>query len=75
MAFDPATNQLLLFGGCCSGFPSTLMNDTWTWDDTNRTQLTPSTIRPHRDTGPRCRSTPFTNQLVLFGGEGGPWDW
>jgi hypothetical protein len=34
MAYDPATGQMLLFGGSSSGGE---LNDTWDWDGTNWT--------------------------------------
>ena len=48
MVFDPATNQLLLFGGSATtgtGFS----NQTWTWNGSNWTQLHPATSPPGRE--------------------------
>ncbi len=78
MEYDPAVQQLVLFGGLDS---STNLNDTWTWDGTTWTQVDDGT-----DAGctasctgsPAARSAIFltydeTNrQTVLFGGQGSP---
>src|SRR5271167_3258455 len=78
MAYDPATSQLVLFGGLSLSEGS--LNDTWTWNGTTWAKLSPAT-------GPLARFAasmaydPATSQLVLFGGQGssGPlndtWTW
>ena len=68
MAYDPATSQLLLFGGTTTGFG--LLNSTWTWNGTTWTELSPAT-----SPSPRVLATmaydSATSQLVLFGGDAG----
>src|SRR5690242_347699 len=44
MAYDPARNRLVLFGG----FDSAVLGDTWEWDGQSWTRLTPSTSPPVR---------------------------
>ena len=63
MAFDAATNQLILFGGFNFG----LLNDTWNWDGTTWTQLFPSNS-PSERSNASMAFDPATNQLILFGG-------
>jgi len=69
-AWDPATGQLILFGGGeCSGVGGacTVTNDTWSWTGTTWTQLAPSSSPP-----PLAEASlaydPAAGQLVLFGG-------
>ena len=68
MAYDPATGQLILFGGTGS---SADLNDTWTWNGTTWTQLFPATSPPVRDEASMAYD-PDTGQLVLFGGHSVP---
>ena len=65
MAYDPGTGQLVLFGGYDGGF----LDDTWTWNGSTWTQMTPATSPPARDSASMAYD-PGTGQLVLFGG----WD-
>ena len=46
MAYDPAIGQLVLFGG--TGANGTVLNDTWTYNGTTWTQLSPLTSPPAR---------------------------
>ena len=83
-AWDPATGQLILFGGgACSGSGGgcTVTNDTWSWTGTTWTSLAPSSSPP-----PLAEASlaydPAAGQLVLFGGIGssgsslsGTWIW
>jgi hypothetical protein len=64
MAFDPATGQLLLFGGFNNG---AFLSDTWTWDGTNWNQLSP-TFSPAAREDASMALDPATGQLLLFGG-------
>ena len=66
MAYDPATGQLVLFGGYER---RRYLDDTWTWNGTTWTQQSPATSPPARD-GASMAYDPGTGQLVLFGGYG-----
>ena len=66
MAFDPATNQLILFGGYDSS--GNVLNDTWNWNGTTWTQLFPPTSPPAREEAVMAFD-PGINQLILFGGQ------
>ena len=79
--YDPANSQMLLYGGCASGFGPCPLGDLWSFDlNTNRwTERTPSTRPPARQhfgiSFDRIRS-----QLFLYGGNGGgtlndTWTW
>jgi Galactose oxidase, central domain len=67
MAYDPATGQLLLFGGFNGNDPDPEFNDTWTWNGSTWTQLNPTTS-PSARYGASMAYDPSTGQMVLFGG-------
>ena len=76
-AFDPATGQVVLYGGAGNFFPGTLMvdNSTWTFDGASWskhiTSVTPgSQLLPDS----RLAYDPASKQLVLFG-TNGTWTW
>jgi hypothetical protein len=78
MAYDPATGQMVLFGG---GSSSGALGDTWIWNGTTWTQLSPATSPSARDLASMAYD-PATGQLVLFGGGsssdvpfGDTWTW
>ena len=77
MTFDPATGQLILFGGLNS---SGYLNDIWNWNGTNWIQLTPATSPSVRG-GSSFAFDQSTGELVLFGGQdsngklGDTWSW
>jgi uncharacterized repeat protein (TIGR01451 family) len=66
MAYDPATGNMVLFGG---GGDSAVLGDTWTWDGTTWTQQTPATSPPVRSNATMAYD-PATGNMVLFGGAG-----
>ena len=77
MAYDPATSQVVLFGGMGK---KSLSSATWAWDGSDWSKLSPATSPP-----PRYGATMFydgtAGGVVLFGGEGtggalsGTWVW
>ncbi len=78
MAFDASTGSLVLFGGEAD---SGDVNDTWTWNGSNWTQVDTAQIDP-----PAARNVAMMasgvsgNTVVLFGGAGNPelndtWTW
>src|SRR5215471_15653290 len=73
MAFDPATHQLLLFGGSATtgtGFS----NQTWTWNGSNWTQLHPAASPPGRE-DQQMAYDPATQTVILFAGFHGTGYW
>ena len=63
-AYDPATGQLVLFGGATGfGWPA----DTWTWNGSTWSELSPSTSSPPAGRYAAMAYDPATGQLVLFG--------
>ncbi|HMD44791.1 MAG TPA: hypothetical protein VKG43_01430 [Acidimicrobiales bacterium] len=87
MAYDPATGQLLLFGGSTAG--ATPWNDTWLWNGSTWTQVNTGSAgctnacpnSPPARQGGQMAYDPATGQLVLFGGALNPsyyndtWTW
>ena len=65
MAYDPSTNQVVLFGG--QGSNGNTLNDTWNWNGTTWTQLSPATSPPSREDATMAYD-PNSGQVVLFGG-------
>jgi hypothetical protein len=68
MAYDPATGDVVLFGGAdVTSGPATMLSDTWTWDGSTWTQQFPSASPPALY-GASLAYDDATDQLVLFGG-------
>ena len=76
MAYDPATTQLLLFGGS-NGTP---VAETWSWNGSAWNRLTPATSPPARDAAGMAYDA-ATGQLLLEAGFDGTttladqWTW
>ena len=71
MAYDPATEQLILFGGGPnSNFGSATFNDTWNWTGTDWVNLIPNspTNNPPARYGASMAFDSATRELILFGG-------
>ncbi len=79
MAYDPATGDMVLFGGENSSGTG-VTDDTWTWNGTTWTELSPTTSPPARDEATMAYD-PATGNMVLFGGYDGSslvndtWTW
>lgn len=67
MAYDPATRTMLLFGGHSDRYP--YLGDTWIWNGTTWTKLSPSTSPLARSDAPVAYDA-ATRTVLLFGGEG-----
>lgn len=65
MAYDPATSQLILFGG-----RTPERGDTWKWNGSTWAHLTPPTSPTARDSAVMAFDA-STDALVLFGGDDG----
>jgi hypothetical protein len=76
IAYDPATSQLLLFGG--ESDATGPLGSTWSWTGTTWDQLSP-TNSPSPRFGSDMAYDAATGQFVLFGGQGGDfidtWTW
>ena len=66
LAYDPAVGKILAFGGF-QGSPPVVSNQTWTWNGTTWTRLSPSTVPPAR-AGAAMAYDVTTAQLVMYGG-------
>ncbi len=70
MAFDVSSQKVILFGGEDASLNS--LNDTWTWNGTNWTQVTAlSTVPPVRE-GAGMAYDSALGEVVLFGGQQSP---
>lgn len=70
MAYDPATKQLILFGGGQSSpIGGSYNNDSWKWSGSTWVQLFPVTF-PGARSNASMAYDPATKQLVLYGGFG-----
>lgn len=90
VAFDPVSQELLLFGGATAGNQAhpgdaTRLGDTWAWDGKTWTQLHPATSPPSLYGG-QMVVDPNTGHLLLVSGSGqldangilvqqGTWSW
>ena len=78
MAFDVARGMTVLFGGEAGA--NAHLNDTWTWDGKNWTQLNPTTSPAPRDYHAMVYDV-ARQRTVLFGGRSGrsflpdTWEW
>jgi len=63
MAYDAARRVTVLFGGWDGSYPT----DTWTWDGTNWTRMSPSASPPGRQNGAMAYDA-VRHVVVLFGG-------
>jgi hypothetical protein len=69
MAYDPATHNLLLYGGLVfSDTGQTALGDTWSWDGSRWTELHPATSPPPL-TAALMAYDPARRVVVLTGGE------
>lgn len=64
MAYDAATNHVVLFGGESNGL---VLNDTWIWDGRTWTQQHPATSPLARDSTAMVYDTTL-GKIILFGG-------
>ncbi|MFG0320572.1 MAG: kelch repeat-containing protein [Planctomycetota bacterium JB042] len=68
MAFDPARGRIVMFGG--STVPAgqvNYINETWEWDGSDWTKMTPATSPPARDWS-SMTFDPTLGKVLLFGG-------
>jgi N-acetylneuraminic acid mutarotase len=72
LAYDPATNKVILFGGVAGDDYETYFNDTWSFDVASRTwtNLMPGDEVPSPRAGHCMEYDPATHKIVLFGGVG-----
>ena len=76
VAVDPRTNKTLLFGGLTTITDSTgtrtevYASDTWEWDGTKWTQLSPDVVPPARENAGLAYDA-IRNEMVMFSGFAG----
>jgi hypothetical protein len=67
MTYDANSGQMLLFGGNGNGVDLSFFNDTWMWNGTTWTQLSPATSPPLTAQAMMAYDA-NSGQIVLFGG-------
>ncbi len=72
MAYDASLGGLVLFGGLGDNSPRDDLSDTWAWNGSDWSELSPAASPPAREEASMAYDS-STDQLVLFGGvnEGG----
>jgi len=68
LVYNPDTHTVILFGGDTHTAPNGLLNDTWSFDGTNWTQLQPQHQPPPRYDASMAYD-PIDHEIVLYGGE------
>ena len=69
LAYDPGLAAVLLFGGAVGICCSNNVNDTWTWNGTNWTQIFPSSTLPSSRNTPGMVYDSSSKVVLLFGGQ------
>jgi hypothetical protein len=80
MAYDPTTGRVLLFGGhSIPDTPNHYLGDTWGWDGSDWTQLSPAHIPPPRQSPALVTYAARSRVLMVGGAEEGElsdaWAW
>lgn len=70
MAYDEINQRVIMFGGTGASV-SAVLNDTWSWDGFQWTQLFPATS-PSARLGHAMVFSPALGQIVMFGGNADP---
>jgi Galactose oxidase, central domain len=69
MAYDPGLRAVVLFGGAVGTCCSDNLNDTWTWNGVNWTEIHPANTLPHGRNSAGMTYDPAYKALLLFGGQ------
>ncbi len=69
VAYDEASRQVMLFGGCTAQY--SYFGDTWTYDGVDWTQQEPASVPPAR-CDEALSFDPELHAVVMFGGLAGP---
>jgi hypothetical protein len=67
LAYDAGLSTVVLFGGAVGTCCSDSMNDTWTWNGVNWTEIYPATLPPARN-APAMDYDPLRKVVLMFGG-------
>ena len=68
LAYDAGLHAVVLFGGAVGACCSNNLNDTWTWDGVNWTQVYPANTLPAARNAPGMVYDAGERAVILFGG-------
>ena len=69
LAYDPGLGAVLLFGGAVGICCADNLNDTWTWNGSNWTEIYPSNTLPRSRNAANMDYDPIYKVVLLFGGD------
>ena len=69
MAYDAALGAVVLFGGAVGACCSNNLNDTWTWNGVNWTQIYPANTLPRPRNAANMDYDPIRKVILVFGGD------
>jgi hypothetical protein len=67
LAYDPDLRAVVLFGGAVGACCSDSLNDTWTWNGVDWTEIYPATV-PSARNGPAMDYDSLRKVILMFGG-------
>ena len=68
LAYDPGLSAVVLFGGAVGTCCSDSLNDTWTWNGVNWTEIYPANTLPSARNAPAMDYDPLRKVVLMFGG-------
>jgi hypothetical protein len=74
VGWDPVSGRLILFGGIRPLSPTQAPNDTWAWDGTTWSKLSPTIAPPANDGGQAIALDPTNGRLLMLDGAQ-TWSW
>jgi len=70
LAYDATLGAVVLFGGAVGTCCSDSLNDTWTWNGVNWTEIYPANTLPPARNAPAMDYDPLRKVVLMFGGAG-----
>lgn len=68
LAYDPSLSAVVLFGGAVGTCCADSLNDTWTWNGVNWTEIYPANTLPSARNAPAMDYDPLRKVVLMFGG-------
>jgi hypothetical protein len=69
LAYDAALGAVVLFGGAVGTCCANNLNDTWTWNGADWTEIYPANTLPSARNAPAMDYDPLSQVLLMFGGD------